>query len=149
MMMQHKEYRANDYLISTDRAKLNLVTIHRYLSEESYWAAGRTMETVSRSIDRSLCFGLYESSGVQVGFARVVTDYSTFAWLCDVFVLPSYRGKGLGKWLVQTVVEYPDLHDIKRMLLGTRDAHSLYRRYGFEDSKAGRWMELLHGSSSG
>jgi len=101
------------------------------------------METVVRSIEHSLCFGLYEEDGGQVGFARVVTDRSTFAWLCDVFIVESHRGRGLGKWLVRSVVEYPDLRSIKRMLLGTRDAHTLYRRYGFEDSQPGRWMELL------
>lgn len=101
------------------------------------------MEIVSRSVEHSLCFGLYENAGGQVGFARIVTDYSTFAWLCDLFILAPHRGKGLGKWLVRMVVEYPDLKEVKRMLLGTRDAHGLYRLYGFEDSKAGRWMELL------
>jgi len=142
-MMENREYRHSGYVITTDKAKLDLVTIHRYLSEESYWAVGRPMETVVRSIEHSLCFGLYEDDGGQVGFARVVTDRSTFAWLCDVFIVESHRGRGLGKWLVRSVVEYPDLRSIKRMLLGTRDAHTLYRRYGFEDSQPGRWMELL------
>jgi len=139
--MDVREYRKNGYLISTDKARLNLALIHRYLSEESYWAAGRRRDTVSRSIEHSMCFGVYEEEGEQVGFARVVTDYATFAWLCDVFVLSPYQGKGLGKWLVRTVVEYPDLQGVKRILLGTRDAHTLYRAFGFEDSKAGRWME--------
>ena len=133
----------NGCVISTDKTKLDVSMMQRFLSEESYWALGRPLDIVIRSIEHSLCFGLYEGSGEQIGFARVVTDYSTFAWLCDVFVLSSHRGEGLGKWLVQTVVEYPALQVVKRILLGTRDAHDLYRRYGFKDSEPGRWMELV------
>jgi len=140
--MGPNEYRTDGYLISTNKERLDLAMIHRFLSEESYWAAGRDLGTVSRSVEHSLCFGVYDERGEQLAFARVVTDYATFAWLCDVFVLAPQRGKGLGKRLVRAVVEYPDLQGVRRILLGTRDAHTLYRRYGFQDSKEGRWMEL-------
>jgi GNAT superfamily N-acetyltransferase len=103
------------------------------------------MDIVSHSAEHSLRFGVYEEGGEQVGFARVVTDFSTFAWLCDVFVLAPYRGKELGKWLVQTVVEHPDLQGVKRILLGTRDAHTLYAAFGFEVSLA----NAVDGASDG
>jgi GNAT superfamily N-acetyltransferase len=103
--------------------------IHEYLSERSYWALGRPLEIVRRSIENSLCFGVYEGDR-QVGFARVVTDYATFAWLCDVFVLESYRGQGLGKWLIETVAVHPALQSLRLFLLATSDAHELYQRYG-------------------
>ena len=131
------------YQISTDKSLLDFGIIHGYLSKESYWAVGRSMETVRRSIEGSLCFGLYEAAGRQAGFARGVTDYATFGWLCDVFVLDAHKGKGLGKWLVQTIVSHPDLVSLRRMYLGTRDAHGLYSRYGGFTPLAApeRWME--------
>src|SRR5207244_2731083 len=100
--------------------------IHDYLANQSYWAADRPLDVVRRSIENSLCFGLYES-GRQIGFTRVVTDRATFAWLCDVFVLPPHRGRGLSKWLLECVVGHPDLQGVRRLLLATRDAHDLYR----------------------
>ena len=121
-----------DYDISTDRDRLDIDLIHRFLSEESYWAKGRDRATIERSIANSMPFGVY-LDGRQVGFARVVTDKSTFAWLADVFVLPDHRGHGLGKRLVETVLEHPELGGMKRWLLGTADAHELYRRYGYEE----------------
>jgi GNAT superfamily N-acetyltransferase len=133
--------REDGYEISTDRARLDVAYIHRYLSEESYWARGRTRETVEKAIAHSLCFGVFWGAE-QVGFARVVTDGATFGWLCDVFVDDRHRGRGLGKWLVETVVAHPDLANIKRLLLATSDAHELYRRYGgFEPlTHPDRWM---------
>ena len=122
------EWRRNGYRISTDSALLDLDTIHQFLSR-SYWAAGRTKETVKRSIDRSLCFGVYAEDH-QVGFARVVTDYTTFYWLCDVFIDERDRGRGLGKWLMQCIVEAKELEGLYG-ILATRDAHGLYARYGF------------------
>ena len=119
------------YEISTDRARLDIDLIHRFLSEESYWAKGRDRATVERSIENSLPFGAY-LDGRQVGFARVVTDYSTFAWLADVFVLPEHQGQGVGKRLVEAALSHPELQPMQRWLLGTADAHELYRRYGFE-----------------
>lgn len=120
--------RAN-FSIDSDPARLQMDVIHDYLANRSYWAQGRPRELVEKSIRHSFNFGLYDGDR-QVGFARVVTDYATFAWLCDVFVLEDYRGQGLAKWLVQTVVEHPDLSGLRRMLLVTRDAHELYRGYG-------------------
>jgi GNAT superfamily N-acetyltransferase len=130
-----------DYVISTDKARLDLRLIHKYLSTVSYWAQGRPFDVVLRSIEHSLCFGLYEG-GQQVGFARVVTDRATFAWLCDVFVLESRQGHGLGKWLVESVVAHPDLKGLRLFLLATTDTHELYRRYGgFEGLPAPeKWM---------
>jgi len=135
------EYKCDGYLISTDKSKLDLFIIHQYLSKESYWAQGRSMDTVRKSIDHSLCFGVYADDR-QVGFARVVTDCATFAWLADVFILESHRGLGLSKWLVECIVTYPDLQNLKNFLLATKDAHDLYRRYGgFEPlEKPERWM---------
>jgi len=100
---------------------------------------------VRRSIENSLCFGLYDPAGVQVGFARVITDCATFGWLCDLFILDAHKGKGLGKWLVQTIVSFPDLRALKRIQLATCDAHELYSRYGGFTPLAApeRWMERV------
>jgi GNAT superfamily N-acetyltransferase len=115
--------------ISTDKARLNIPAIYEYLSERSYWAEGRSREVMERAIENSLCFGIYDGRQ-QAGFARVVTDYATFAWLADVFTLEDYRGRGLSKWLVQTITAYPPLATLGLFVLATRDAHELYRRYG-------------------
>jgi GNAT superfamily N-acetyltransferase len=117
--------------ISTDRSRLDLDLIHRYLSFESYWARGRTREEIERAIEHSIPFGAYRDGG-QIGFARVVSDRATFAWLADVFVLPGQRRTGVGKQLVQAVLEHPELRAMRRWLLATADAHGLYRRFGFE-----------------
>lgn len=129
------------YAISTDRARLDVEFIHDFLCRSSYWALGRPHAVVQASIEHSLCFGLYQGTQ-QVGFARVVTDYTTFAWLCDFFVVESHRGHGLGKWLIESVVAHPDLHDLGIFLLATRDAHELYRRYGgFQElERPEKWM---------
>jgi GNAT superfamily N-acetyltransferase len=134
------EWRRGEYTISTDRARLDLELIHRFLSEEAYWSPGVTRDVVERSIRNSLCFGLYGSHG-QVGFARIVTDCAAFAYLADVFVLADHRGRGLGKWLVETVLSHPDLQNVRRFFLGTADAHALYERYGFRPVDAQRMME--------
>jgi GNAT superfamily N-acetyltransferase len=118
------------YLISTDPVRLDVDAIHAYLSTESYWARGRSRERVARGIDNSLPFGLYRGEA-QVGFARVVTDEATFAWIADVYVLAEHRGQGLGKALVAAVVEHPTVRDLPRVLLATADAHGLYEQYGF------------------
>jgi GNAT superfamily N-acetyltransferase len=134
------ENERDGYVISTDKRRLDLGVISSYLSQTSYWAKGRALEVIARSIENSLCFGVYKD-GQQVGLARVVTDRATFAWLCDVFVLDAHRGRGLGKWLVESVVNHPDLQGVL-FLLGTRDAHELYRRYGGFKAVEGsaRWM---------
>ena len=130
------------YTISDDPAQLDLDAVHRYLSEESYWAQGLSRATLERSVAGSLCFGVYDGSGAQVGFARVVTDRATFAWLADVFVLSAHRGRGLSKRLMAAVLAHPDLRGLRRFLLATRDAHGLYRQFGFETpAKPGSLME--------
>jgi GNAT superfamily N-acetyltransferase len=134
------EWERGEYSISTDADRLDIDLIHRFLSEESYWAPGVKREIVERSIENSLSFGLYRGSG-QVGFARVVTDRAAFAYLADVFVLPGDRGRGLGKWLVETVLSHPDLQNLRRFFLGTADAHSLYERHGFRPVDPARMME--------
>jgi GNAT superfamily N-acetyltransferase len=135
------EVERDGYTISTDKTKLDVDAIHAYLSERSYWAEGRAREIVEQSIANSLCFGVYEGTR-PAGFARIVTDYALFAWLCDVFILEDYRGRGLGKWLVETINAHPVLANIRRIYLATYDAHELYRRYGgFESLPAPEyWM---------
>ncbi len=136
------EYRRGEFLISTSRDRLNLDVVHDFLTN-CYWAKGIPREVVARSIDHSLCFGVYEGKGAQVGFARVITDLATFAYVCDVFVLETHRGRGLGKWLMQCITEHPALQNLRRWILTTRDAHSLYSQVGFTPVKAPeRFMEL-------
>lgn len=120
------------HTVSTDPERLDRELIARFLAEESYWATGRPAEVIDRSIEGSLCFGLYARAG-QLGFARVVTDWATFAWVCDVFVVPEARGRGLGVWLMECVVAHPELQGIRRWMLATRDAHELYRKVGFSE----------------
>ena len=134
------EQKRGSFLISTDNAKLDREAIYRYLSE-AYWAKTRSRSAVEKSLSNSLCFGLYEDEK-QIGLARVVSDFATFAYLCDVYVLDAYQGKGLGAWLIQSVMSYPDLQNLRRWLLATRDAHGLYRKVGFTPLQAPeRWME--------
>jgi len=136
-----REWTNGEYTISTDRRRLDLDVIHRFLAS-SYWAQGRALERVVKSIEQSLPFGLYHGE-VQVGFARVLTDYVVVAYLADVFVLEAHRGKGLGAWLVGVVTSHPELRQVRRWLLGTRDAHELYRKFGFAEPKPGVLMERL------
>jgi len=134
----------SDFYISTDKSRLDANMIHRFLSEDSYWAKGRSLEIVQKSIENSLCFGLYDETGRQLGFARVVTDYAVFGWLMDVFMLEEHRGNGHGKKLMDAIVNHPDLKNLRRMGLGTDDAHELYKQYGFTNlSKPENMMELL------
>ena len=138
------EWRNGQYLISTDLERLEVELIHHFLSTSSYWAQRRTLELVEKSIRNSLNFGLYDEES-QIGFARVVTDYATFAWLADVFVLPSHRGRGLSKWLISTIVNYTELSGLRRWVLATKDAHELYRRFGFTAlQNPDRWMERFN-----
>ncbi|QMU31314.1 GNAT family N-acetyltransferase [Adhaeribacter radiodurans] len=127
----HDEYVQGAFTISTNPAKLQVEVIHRYLTEDSYWAQNISRALVEKSIQHSFNFGVYYHQE-QVGFARVVTDYATFALLCDVFILPAYRGKGLSKWLVSVIVAHPELQGLRRFSLYTKDAHSLYATYGFQ-----------------
>ncbi len=121
----------HDYEISTDRKRLDLEMIHDFLANRSYWAAGVPFSVVEKSIENSLCFGVYDQ-GKQVGFARVVTDFATIAYIGDVFILENYRGRGLGKRLIKTIMNHPELRGLRLWLLGTKDAHDLYRKYGFQ-----------------
>lgn len=132
------------FLISTDRGRLNLDAIERLL-RGSYWAADRSREAIERSVSNSLCFGLYDlRDGRQIGLTRAVTDYATFAWLCDVIVDEGYRGRGLGKWMMETIFSDPELGNISRWILATLDAEKLYQRYGFAAlARAERWMERI------
>jgi GNAT superfamily N-acetyltransferase len=126
------ELRKDGYLLSTDKSRLDHEAIARFLSR-AYWASRRPHEVIERSIEHSLCFGMYAGDR-QIGFARVVSDFSVFAYLCDVFIDEQYRGGGLGKWLVAGIMAHPDLQGLDRWTLATRDAHGLYRQLG--------WMEL-------
>ena len=136
----HKGYR-----ISTDPTRLDIDLIHAWISEESYWAAGRTRETTESAVAASLNFGAYAPDGTMVGGARVVGDGVTFAWICDVFVVDDHRDLGIGKALMNAVVAHPAVADVKRVALATGDAHSLYTRYGFEVlDNPERWM-IRHG----
>lgn len=131
------------FLISTDSALLDVDVIHGYLYH-CYWSPGIPRELVAKAIDHSLCFGLYQTDAVgtqpQIGFARVITDYTSFAYLADVFVLAAYRGHGLGVWLVETILAHPDLQSLRSFSLATRDAQELYRRFGFTEVDGARYM---------
>ena len=141
-------WQRDGYLISTDASLLDLEVVHGYLSR-SYWAAGVPEDVVRRSIENSLCFGVYMGDE-QAGFARVVTDRATFAYLADVFVLEEHRGQGIGKWLVEVILSHPELQGLRRWMLATRDAHDLYRRYAFTElAWPGIFMERKDASYGG
>lgn len=136
------EWQHEEFVISTDPGRLQLDVIHKYLSEDSYWAQGRTRETTEHAIENSLSFGVY-SGEKQVGFARVITDKATFAWIADVFILPEQQKKGLSKRLMEAILSHPELQNLRRWVLATKDAHGLYAQYGFTPLKfPERWMEL-------
>ena len=136
-----ESWERGEYLITTDHSRLDVALIHTFLSNESYWAVGRSVEVVKRSLDNSLCFGIYRKTE-QVGFARVVTDFATFAWLADVFVVSEHRGRGLAKWLMEVILAHPDLLGFRRWVLATKDAQSLYALFGFIPlHRPERWME--------
>ena len=135
------EHRQGKFVISTDRDRLDLDIVHGFLTE-SYWAEGIPREVVIRSIENSLCFGVY-GDGKQVGFARVISDYATYAYIADVFVLESYRRHGLGKWLMECIMRHPWLQGLRRWSLVTGDAHGLYTQFGFTALKTPeKYMEL-------
>ncbi|MBP8034677.1 MAG: GNAT family N-acetyltransferase [Bacteroidia bacterium] len=134
-MMNEKQI--GDFLYSTDKSKLNLDYIHHFLSKESYWAKNIPMDIVKTSIEGSLCFGVYENNK-QVGFARVITDYATFGYLADVFIDENYRGKGLSKELMKFIMEQELTKKLRRFMLATLDAHSLYAQFGFESQEGNK-----------
>jgi GNAT superfamily N-acetyltransferase len=127
------EWRRDHYLISTDKRRLDLAVIHGFLTT-SYWSAGIPLETVRRAIEHSLAFGVYDNEQ-HVGMARVISDYTTFAYVADVFILDAYRGQGLGLWLMECVIAHPHLQGLRRWTLFTRDAHGLYEKVGFKRSE--------------
>lgn len=135
------------YEISTDRERLDLDVVHPYLSEEAYWSPGVARAVVERAVANSLCFGLYAPDGAQAGFARAVTDRATFAYLGDVFVLAAHRGRGLGVWLVETMLAHPDLQGLRRIELATVDAHGLYARFGFAPLRGVERFLAIEGSA--
>jgi len=136
------EKTVGDYLFSTDKTKLQIEKIHRYLSEESYWAQNIPLHTVISAIKGSVCFGVYVQ-GEQIGFARVITDRATFAYLADVYVLEEHRGKGLSKELMKFILNYDGLTSLRRFMLATKDAHGLYKQFGFSSlAEPQRFMEI-------
>lgn len=130
-----EEWIRGAYVISTDPSRLNIAMIHEYLSTSSYWAVGRPLDVVRRGIENSLPFGIFKGNQ-QAGFARVITDYATFGWLADVFVLPAFQRQGLAKWLMGVIVAHPRLQGFRRWGLATRDAHGLYAQFGFTELHA-------------
>jgi GNAT superfamily N-acetyltransferase len=132
----------DNFSISTDPARLDVQAMHEYLYK-SYWAEGIPREVVAKSIEGSICFGLFDGSR-QIGLARVITDKATFAYLCDVYVLEEYRGQGLSKWLMEAVCSHPELQSLRRFVLVTRDAHGLYEKFGFTRPRdPSRYMEIV------
>jgi GNAT superfamily N-acetyltransferase len=141
-MTQIMEVHRGQFAISTDLSRLDMNAVHDLLSR-SYWAKTRPREHTEVAFKNSLVFGLYEGKR-QIGMGRVVTDFSVVAYLCDVFIHEDFRGQGLGKWLIQSIFEHPDLNHIRRWLLATDDAHGLYRQFGFEQlPKVEKWMQRL------
>ena len=120
------------FYISSDKSKFDLEFIHDFLSNQAYWAKGRSMDLVVKSIENSLCFGVFTKNGKQIGFARITTDFVVFAWLMDAFIDRDYRGKGLGRFLIDTIVNHNELKHVNGIGLRTNDAHKLYRQYGFD-----------------
>ncbi len=136
------EFHNAEFTISTDKSRLQFDVINKFFAEDSYWAQLRTPLQTRTAIENSICFGMYHD-GKQIGFARVVSDQATFAYLGDVFVLSEYRGQGLSKWLMETIIAHPYLQGLRRWILATRDAHGLYEQYGFGPLVyPDRWMEL-------
>ena len=138
---ERKFWHRREYTISTDRSRLDIDLIHDFISNQSYWGRGRTREVIERSVENSMTFGIYHGDE-QVGFARIITDYTIFAWVTDLFVLPEHRGRGLAKWLMQVIRAHPKLQGLRRWALSTRDAHAFYERFGFSKLHSPeQWME--------
>jgi GNAT superfamily N-acetyltransferase len=137
------DFTKDRFYISTEKEKMDIDLIHSFLSR-SYWAQGISKEIIRRSIEGALCFGVFENDK-QVGFARMITDRATFAYLADVFIIEEYRGLGLSKWLIEVILLHPDLQGLRRMMLATRDAHELYKKFGFTPlNNVDRWMHIHH-----
>jgi GNAT superfamily N-acetyltransferase len=142
-LMNDNAFLEKGFIISTDKNLVDFDVVYNYLNNESYWAKGIPAESLKKAIENSICFGIYKQ-GKQAGFARVVTDKATFAYICDVFILAGHRRLGLSKWLMQTIKEHPELQGLRRWSLATADAHSLYAQFGFTTiSRPERWMEIF------
>lgn len=136
------EHHKNNYLFSTDKKKLQLSVIHQFLSKQSYWSVNIPMDTVKKSIEGSICFGIYLEEK-QIGFARLITDKATFGYLADVFVVEEHRNKGLSKELMAFILSYPLIKQLRRLMLATKDAHGLYKQFGFNAlAEPARFMEV-------
>lgn len=136
------DFTKDGFTVSTEKEKLDIDLIQSFLNR-TYWAEGISKEIIRRSIDGSLCFGVFENDK-QVGFARMITDKATFAYLADVFIIEGYRGRGLSKWLMEVIMSHPDLQGLRRMILATKDAHGLYKQFGFTPLiNVERWMHIL------
>ena len=143
------QWRQGGFEVSDDAARLDRAMVHRFIALDSYWAKGIPRQTMDKAIDNSPCFGLYGPGG-QLGFARVVTDRSTYAYLCDVFVDEAERGAGLGEWLMACVLAHPELQGLRRFSLMTKDAHALYARFGFKPMvDATRYLEIHRANAYG
>lgn len=141
-MISNYELHKDGFTIATDKSRLDIPFIHSFLSGQSYWAKGIPLATVERAIDNSLCFGVYDKQ-TQIGFARIISDHATVAYLGDVFIVSSHRGLGLSKWLMEAIIAYPELQGLRRWILLTGDAHGLYEKYGFKKlANPDRYMEL-------
>jgi GNAT superfamily N-acetyltransferase len=138
------EWQNNNFSISTDKNKLQIERIHRFLSREAYWSMDIPVSVIEKGIANSICYGVYDNkTGQQIGFARIVTDTATFAWFSDVYIEKEFRGQGLSVWLVECMMENPDIQNLRRVCLATRDAHKLYEKFGFELTKTPTyWMEI-------
>ena len=145
-MNQHLGWKKEQFILTTDKSKLQIERMHRFLSQEAYWCLGIPLTVVKKAVDGSLCFGLYDDAkkeAPQIGYARIVSDKATFAWLCDVYIEKEYRGQGLSKWLMECLISHPELKDLRRICLATKDAHELYKKYGFEVTQTpGNWLEI-------
>lgn len=145
------EWRRGEYTIRDDAASVDVDAVAAFLHNESYWAQARPRDVIERSIENSIPFSIrYEPTGRLAGFTRVVTDRATFAWVCDVFVLPEHRGQGLSKWLLATVLAHPELQGLRQWVLATRDAHTLYEQFGFvrfDEETRSRFLRIYNGDS--
>lgn len=140
--MNNLTVKKDEYLLTTDKSKLDLKMIHEFLSGESQWAKGIPFDRVKKSIENSLCFGLYYNDS-QVGFARVISDFSTIAYLGDLFILREHRGKGLSRWMLEVIMGHPDLSGLRRWILVSKDAHEVYQQYGWAMvARPENWMEI-------
>lgn len=141
--MNDEAFLKKGFFISTDQSLLDFEVVYNFLDKDSYWSKGVPVDTLKKAIENSFCFGVYKE-GKQIGLARIITDKAVFAYICDLFILPDYRGTGLSKWLLQTIVNHPELQGLRRWSLGTADAHGLYSQFGFTPiSKPEIWMEIV------